>query len=551
MVPNFSACRSKIERNDCGQDGSILIAASVFLLVGVILLGSIQDGYMYYTKRELQKTADLAALTGVQSLWQGPDAAKTAAEKVAAQNFGGASVDAEPGNWTDGKFDSSLSPQNALQVVVSAPLSPIVPFFGMGSISAQAQAVTNPVAQFSVASRLLNFDSSGLLGQLLKKVGVTDTDLKILDSSGLATVGIRPINLLNNPELHIPLSVFSNVASPEALAQDTTVQLGTLLDVAADVVSRASPNIASSLLTAITDLSQVLGPSTPIPLFGAHGVLSIVQGTDPSAALSTQVNALEFIAATAIAATIANGSNSIDLNAGVPGLVGNLVSAKIVEPPALAIGGMGSQATNSQVRLALSLSSISISVLGLGVKLSPLSLQINLANSTGTLTKVCQPDSGLGVNQAEITVQSSSGEICLNTNDGCASSTYSPVAEVDAPLLGKVATVSASVEASIASTGPTPVVATVGQPVTSSPGDVDLLGTAFGNLLGNIKITALGGLLSVDTSALSAALSPLLGAALQPVGAALGTALSALGLNVDQTDVLLSSVQCASPRLVQ
>src|SRR3546814_20298538 len=43
------------------QRGSILVAASVFLIVGLLLLGSIQIGYMYYMKREMPNAADQIA----------------------------------------------------------------------------------------------------------------------------------------------------------------------------------------------------------------------------------------------------------------------------------------------------------------------------------------------------------------------------------------------------------------------------------------------------------------------------------------------------------
>ncbi|MEN7522349.1 pilus assembly protein TadG-related protein, partial [Bordetella pertussis] len=61
------------------QRGSILIPAALAILIGVALLGAAQLGYFFYMKRELQKTADLAALTGVQVLSPGDEAACAAA----------------------------------------------------------------------------------------------------------------------------------------------------------------------------------------------------------------------------------------------------------------------------------------------------------------------------------------------------------------------------------------------------------------------------------------------------------------------------------------
>lgn len=52
----------------CRQCGSIAAMAAVFLSIIVILLSSIDIGYLFYKKRDLQKVADLAALAGAQAL---------------------------------------------------------------------------------------------------------------------------------------------------------------------------------------------------------------------------------------------------------------------------------------------------------------------------------------------------------------------------------------------------------------------------------------------------------------------------------------------------
>ena len=68
--------------------GSVLINTAIAMSLIVITLLGTQLGYLFFIKRELQKTADLAALSGAQSLqpFLCTDA-KAAAVTNAAQNM--------------------------------------------------------------------------------------------------------------------------------------------------------------------------------------------------------------------------------------------------------------------------------------------------------------------------------------------------------------------------------------------------------------------------------------------------------------------------------
>ena len=55
------------------------VAVVFAVLVGLVLLGVAQLGYGYYMKREVQKAADLAALSAVQVLGTGAADCKAAA----------------------------------------------------------------------------------------------------------------------------------------------------------------------------------------------------------------------------------------------------------------------------------------------------------------------------------------------------------------------------------------------------------------------------------------------------------------------------------------
>ena len=58
-------------RSSLAAAGSMTVAVVFAVLVGLVLLGVAQLGYGYYMKREVQKAADLAALSAVQVLGTG------------------------------------------------------------------------------------------------------------------------------------------------------------------------------------------------------------------------------------------------------------------------------------------------------------------------------------------------------------------------------------------------------------------------------------------------------------------------------------------------
>lgn len=539
VVPNFSVRGSRFERSDRSQEGSILIAASVFLLVGVILLGSIQIGYMYYTKRELQKTADLAALTGVQSLWQGCSTAGEAAVAAAGRNFSGVNATYTCSIWSkDGRPVPETD--NALNLTVTMRVSPIVPFVNAnGLISATAQAVTSPVAAFSVGSRLLSVNSQGLLADILRQAGLSVSSLDVLDSDGLANVDITPSGLL--AALGLPASIVSGVGTTEELTKLSNLTLGQVLDATATVVGQSSVaatevNAVKNVINLITDLPAL--DSLPVKLFGDGGVLTLPVGIDPVAALNAQLNALNLVAASVI---VANGTNFMALGADLP--LGVKVQAQVLSPPSLAVGGIRTTAVSSQVELALTIDDTKLPLKGVGLLLGVLAnihipLTINIANSGGRLEGLCEPP--LTNDQALISIGTST--ISLST------------VGTEITVLGGLLTASstANYESSPISYTSAPEKFIVGEPRTiPSSQSIDvagLTGNFLTNVLNNLQVKVLGLNLQTLTSALGGAIQPVLSSVLGPV---LGSVLPTLGLDLNQTDVLLHSVQCASPRLVQ
>jgi len=431
------------------QRGSITVAVVFAVLVGLVLLGVAHLAYSFYMKREMQKGADLAALSAVQVLSMGAAADCTravAAGRTSAlanvpsffDTFTAADVTVECKVWDSTRTDPSgmhifdpTSGQsfNAVRVTVSKRLTSIIPNFSGGAsggtqVTTTAVATnTRPDAAFMVGSRLLRLQRGGLLSQLLATVGATPAQLDVLDAAGLASVNITPSGLLK--ALGLPLSVATGVGTPAELAAVNNLTLGQLLNATLTVVNQSGTASAGIGLinNAINTVLAVMPLNLPVKLFGDGGVLNLsVVGGDATGALAANVNALNLLET---ALVVANGQNLINLGLSVP-LLGVDARVRVVEPPTLAVGGIGTQATSAGIRVYLRVNTSNIPLVGpllantLGTKVD-LPIIIDVAQSTGTLTNLCQAP--LTPSQATIAVTSSVANVCLGTFPGMTSNT--------------------------------------------------------------------------------------------------------------------------------
>jgi uncharacterized membrane protein len=434
------------------QRGSITVAVVFAVLVGLVLLGVAHLAYSFYMKREMQKGADLAALSAVQVLGMGTPAdcarAVTAGRISALANvpgffatFTAADITVECKVWDSTRADASgmhvfdaASGQsfNAVRVVVRKRLATIIPTFSGGSdggtlVATTAVATnTQPVAAFSVGSRLLRLKRGGLLSQLLTSVGASPAQLDVLDAAGLASVNITPAGLLQ--ALGLPLSVATGVGTPEQLAAVNNLTLGQLLNATLTVIDKAGTVGADVglLKNAINTVLALMPLNLPVKLFGNGGVLDLsVVGGGAASALQANVNALNILET---ALVVANGQNLINLGLSVP-LLGVDARVRIVEPPTVAIGGVGTQATSAGIRVYLRINAGNIPVVGsiLGSLLNTnvdLPIIINVAQSIGTLTKLCEAP--LPQDQATISVTSSVANVCLGRFPGMPAANATP-----------------------------------------------------------------------------------------------------------------------------
>lgn len=427
------------------QRGSMTVAIVFAVIVGLVLLGVAQLGYAYYMKREMQKATDLAALSAVQVLGMGApaDCARAQAAGQAAvlanvpnilDTFAAGDVTVECKLWDTSRPDASgmylFDPSsgqvpNALRITLNKTLSSLLPAFIVGGTPVQTISVaanTQPVAVFTVGSRLLRLQKGGLLSQLLATVGATPAQLDILDAAGLASVNITPSGLLE--ALGLPVSVATGVGTPAQLAALNNLTLGQLLQATLTVMNKAGDTAGASLgllTNAINVVLNVMPVNLPVKLFGDGGVLDLnVISGDINSALQANINALNVLET---ALVIANGQNLVNLGLNVP-LLGVQSQVRIVEPPSIGVGGVGTQATSAGIRVYLRANTSNIPLVGpllantLGTKID-LPIIIDVAQSTGTVSKLCQAP--LTESQATIDVTSSVANICLGRFPGMSS----------------------------------------------------------------------------------------------------------------------------------
>ncbi|GAB1578498.1 pilus assembly protein TadG-related protein [Bordetella petrii] len=425
-----------------GQRGSITVMAVFAVLIGMAVLLSAQVGYLFYMKRELQKAADLAALSAVQVLAPGgspTDCAAgspvhAAAQASAIANVPGfvdavaaADIIVDCKFWDPTRADATgmhlFDPAaggraNAVRVRIDKTLSALIPSVISGwaggtraSVVAVA-ATTAPTAAFSVESRLLRLASDGLLAKLLASLGATPGQLAVLDSAGLVNLDITPSGLLQ--QLGLPLTLLSGIGTPEQLAALDAVSLGDLLNATLALVQRTH-GTAQAQIGLLSDVIQVLldvAPlDIPIKLFGDGGVLDAALATDAQSALLADVKVMDLLQTSLV---IANGDNLINLGLDVP-LLGVQSRVRVVEPPSIAVGGVGTRASTAGVRVYLRLRTDDIPVVGpllstLGTRVD-LPLIIEAGQADATLAALCEAP--LTPRQARFEVRSSVANVCL------------------------------------------------------------------------------------------------------------------------------------------
>ncbi|ALM83994.1 TadG family pilus assembly protein [Bordetella sp. N] len=418
------------------QRGSILAPAAIGLFILVLLLGGVQIGYLFYVQRDMQKAADLAALTGAQILGNGGPlscaTATTAATSAAQANFAGqlGAADIAANCWRWDPVHNTADPRhlaaptagqrfNAVMVTINRNVNSLVPFMGSKSIAVQSVAARpgEPVAAFSVGTTLVTTrQQPGTLINLLSAVGLNLSQTVLVGyDAGLASVQITPAGLLK--QLGINVSTDVTVAQLNSLLAANSVSLNNLLDAVAVVGGQSG--LLSANVTLVNTIKTQLGLSSLNVTLGStvagrtSSLFAQITAPDGASALNTKINALDLIAA---AVGVATGQHAIQGSAPISilGLVNITPAFSVMEPAQIAIGGVGTTAYSAQVRVFLRVTIPTIKLLGnvlaFGVDLP---IVIDLVTGQGTLTDLCTTQDSAGRDLATIAVTTSVLDTCI------------------------------------------------------------------------------------------------------------------------------------------
>jgi uncharacterized membrane protein len=393
--------------------GSILVNTAIALSLVVITLLGTQIGYLMLVKRELQKTADLAALSGAQSLQPlNCTDAKTAAVANATQNMPPmlpplAAADVECGNWDPDKregpqhFGAPDAGQffNAVRVRLTRTPALLLPGISGGqpfAISVQALAAQRqPLASLSIRSTLLTIDTkqSGLLNAVFGGLLGGSLTVSAAGWQGLLNTNIQLLSFLDQLKLDLGIS-----AANYDQVLNTNVDAGVLLQSMITVMERGGSTAAVTVQALRNVLVSVQASPFTLKL---SDLLGVAAGTD-AAGLSTDLQLFQLVQGMI---QVANGKNGLAANVPitVPGIASVTTKLQVVEPPqvsavgnpALINASLGVNDPNkiyvrtAQVRMLMSVNLSGITnVLNdlLSAATAALSPIINFLNSVATLS---------------------------------------------------------------------------------------------------------------------------------------------------------------------
>lgn len=404
-----------------------ILTASLLMLLLLVMVLALDTGRLYLEKRKLQNIADMAVLSTVAREPQTctlktdkdeevevEDAAKDAAEDAAEENGF-----LNNGDWS---LDVSCEDQR-VKVTATHNVPKSIVLGGIFNddplpLTATATAQRNePIAAFTVSSRLLSLNNDKLVGRLLTNVGLNPEELEILSSEGLLNTSITPSGLLSN--LGIDVSIDNlGLLTPQSLTYVSGLSVNEIIDASLELVGNDTTRLE------LKALSNHIASSSldSIDLLGSNGLIRLTSGSreQTRAALGTEINLGELLSLAVITGT---GEKSLEIPA--LELLGVNISAGITSPPALAIGPATAidadgkityptQAHTGQLRLSLNFDTKKIPVvktlLGLLNTRIYLPLTIDVASANATLTNInCEA----GPPTADIDVSSSLLEVCL------------------------------------------------------------------------------------------------------------------------------------------
>ena len=563
-------------RLDRSGNIATLAALSLPLVIFSTAIG-VDYGYLTLQQRELQASADLAAIAaaGDMSTAETAAAAHFAANgqlvRVLGQNglvlsptgvtqdrqVAVAQVErgryvADPAVAFEDRFQPASSDADAARVTLTRTGGLFLASYFMPEppvLAAVGSASRRKLAAFSVGTRLASLNE-GILNQLLGKMLGTTLSLNLMDYRALADVDIAVQPFLSAIVTRLDLTA---ATYEEVLAADVTMpQLLASM--------RAVEGLSGPVRSALRALEQATsGSRTKIPL-------SRILNLDPDKGLNVAtgggwtmgVNALQLVST---AAALSNGDRQValDLGATLPGLGGVTVQLAIGEPPVETpphrLGTPGSAVRSAQTRLSIEVSIDGLSALaGIRVKLP---IYVEVAASEAKLADI-RCHGGTPVN-ASVAVDAVPGvaELAIGSVDPSVLADFSDAVRVrkarivDALALrvDAIAHVEAkNLSRTRLSFSPTQIADGAVKSVSTRDTLTSATKTLIENLDADISIL----FLTLGTpKAVTAALAATLGAVTPQLDALIYNLLLVAGVRIGEADIRVTGVRCDRPVLVQ
>jgi uncharacterized membrane protein len=568
------------------QHGAVAVVAVIWLSVAIAALGALDVGNVFFARRQLQRTADLAALAAVQMIGStgGCATATTAAQQNAAGNgFTAGStttINTTCGRWDTSKstyFGTSGNPLNAVQVTTTQ----VVPYFFLGpsrNVSATATAFASNIDAFSLGTGIasINTQQSALLNAILGGLLKTSVSLSVGDTQSLATAHINLQDLM----VALGASTMQGLLGTSVSFQQLMVAMVTALQTGGDTINAS---ILQKVAVAIPGGQNITigdgGASSP-------GLLALGLA-NPNAAATATVNAFDaLLVAAQIAQRSPDGTQGnapvINVAAGLAGVAG--ISLQVINPPVLAVGEGGTlpdgtyrtmaraaviNASVNLLPLSTTLPPITVGLapvlaVTLSVLNTPLVVTIGAAPATASLSSV-DCESTKAATNATIQVTPKLATACIAGDASCTKT----VNIVSLSIIAAGITLPGSVELKRLSVSVSPGTTT---PLVfdGSSGSFDASKSANSNAIGSdgaaltsqllsalpsaLKIKALGVDLSSLTTPILSGVTSLINPILQPIFGLLDTilipTLSLLGVQVGTATVHNMSLTCGVSQLV-
>lgn len=562
------------------QRGAIAPIVALFMTIVVAALGALDVGNVFFARRSLQRTADLAALAAAQTM---DDACAqplaTARANASANGFdpdaAGQTLAVVCGRW-DTKNNAAPSyfaagnadaPLNAVHVTAQRK----VPYFFLGparQMSATATAKATNLGAFTVGTTLAQLQN-GLVNSLLDALLGANLSLSVASYQSLANARVRMRDVV----------AAAGVGSIDQLLsmQVDAARLAELMLTALSSTSIADANLQTDIATLQAIVQGGISNTVQFALgdgASGHGVFAL-DLADRQSALDATVSPLD---ALLVAAEIAKaGQPPIQLAAGLAiGGLGTTLKVQIIEPPVLAIGEAGidpatqqwrTQARTAQVRLYLNvaLATPTLPVIGsIGMNL-PVSLEAAPGAAWLQATH-CAPTKAAST--STIGVQPGLANVCLgdaptNLSASQPFSCATPATLINVPNMVRV-TASVSLPAVVPQSSAATLTFDGATPSDAyKSANANAVGSVLANALsgaaaslaqpGGLAVTLFGGLslpLDLLDSALLAALLPALDVLLSGIDLAIDPLLQLLGVQLGVATIHDLSLTCGAAQLV-